>query len=119
SLIGLGEATSKLGEYRESWRYFNEALKATMKIFGIPRALDALTGIGELLIHEKKPEQAVNLLALVVRHHATEHDTKKRAQVLLAQLETRLSPDAIRDALRRTKASQLEEVVQALMADHR
>ncbi|MHB8627190.1 MAG: helix-turn-helix transcriptional regulator [Aggregatilineales bacterium] len=115
SLVGLGEATRGLGDYAEARQYFSAALNLAMQIRGTPSALDALTGIADLLMHQQNWEPALQLLAFVLRHRATSHDTKRRAQSLFAQLQAQLPSKVVAAAIERGKSDQLDAVVRALL----
>ncbi len=115
SLIGLGEATRGLGAYHESRQYFSHALRIALQINGIPSLLNALTGIAALLQQTGDQEQALQLLALVLHHHAADYETKMRAKPLLTQLAVQLSSDVAADAIEQGKISQLDVLVQMLL----
>ena len=82
--FGLGCAACALGQYAAARRYFHEALQGAISAQFIPLALSFLVGIGDLCIKTGEQERAVELLELAVRHPGSVHDTKQRAQELLA-----------------------------------
>jgi hypothetical protein len=61
------------------------------------------------------PEQAIELLALVLHHPASEQETKDRAKHLLAELESGLPPESISAAQARAKARSLDAVAEEIL----
>ena len=84
ALYGLGCAACALGEYPAARRYFHEALQGVLSAQMIPLALSVLIGIGDLFLKTGEQERAVELLAVALDHAASDHETKQRAQQLLA-----------------------------------
>src|SRR5262245_40287441 len=89
----------------------NSPSKPTM-----PLALDALTGTAYLLAQAGKPEQALELLALVQYHPASTQETKDRAVKLHDELIAGLPPEAVDAAKTRGKERSLEVVVAEILA---
>jgi len=110
-LVALGQTFFALGEIRQSSERFCEALELAGRTGMMPYALSALVGMAQLLAHEAEPERAVELLALAHHHPATFQMTRDRAQCLLAQLESVLSPAAIGEATVRGQGRDLDDVM--------
>ncbi len=85
SLNYLGRLNLALGKHQEARPQFHEALQIAADIEAKAISLDVLIGLAELLVKEEKFEQAVDLLALTLHHPSSEHETKDRAQHLLAE----------------------------------
>jgi ATP/maltotriose-dependent transcriptional regulator MalT len=85
ALYGLGDAACALGEYPAARRHFHETLQRVISAQMIPLALSVLTSIGDLLLKTGEQERAVELLAVALDHAASDHETKQRAQQLLAR----------------------------------
>jgi ATP/maltotriose-dependent transcriptional regulator MalT len=115
SLIGLGEAVRGLGDTMGSRSYFGEALSLALRVNEIPRALDALNALGELLLQERDQEGALEVFEFVEQHHATPYETRNRARQFISELETRLSLQVIGSAIERAKTRQIEQVAQAVL----
>jgi tetratricopeptide (TPR) repeat protein len=116
-LIGLGHATLALGEIRQSRGRFREALDLGVRTGIISQTLSALAGMAHLLAHEAEPERALELLALVLEHPATFQVTRDRAQRLLTQLESALSPEAVAAATARGQGRELEVTAAELLRE--
>ena len=56
-------------------------------------------------------EQSVELLALVQRHPASEQETRDRANRLLNELKSSLSPETVAVAQERGKARELDTIL--------
>ena len=80
-------------------------------------ALDALTAATQLLIQEGNEETALQVLALVQSHRVTTYATRNRAQQLLNELEPHMSLQTVTTAFVQAKTRQIEEVIQALLAN--
>ncbi|HDQ72952.1 MAG TPA: tetratricopeptide repeat protein [Chloroflexi bacterium] len=104
----LGFASLALGDYREARDAFQRAIDMAQDVKAIPVLVDTLVGVADLLAAEGEAEQAVELLAFLLRHPATTARYKKRAQRLHTALSSRLSPQAFRPAEARGEARTLE-----------
>ncbi len=70
-----------------------------------------LAYLADLWIEQGKPEQAAELLGLVVHHPASIKHTKEVAEQLLKGLQARLPPKVLTSALERGKTMRLDEAV--------
>jgi tetratricopeptide (TPR) repeat protein len=115
ALIGLGYVTCALGEYEASGRHFRTALQMAMEIGALAVVLDSLVGLATLLAASDPGEaaagQAVELLAFALAHPSSTQEIRDRAELLLAELEGRLSPSVAAAAKERGRARDLEEIV--------
>jgi tetratricopeptide (TPR) repeat protein len=112
SLNNLGFAFCGVEEYQEARKCFHEALKRAIDEQVAPAILYALVGMAALLTNEGKKKQALELITHVLHHPATSHfETKNRAEQLLAELESQLSPQEFAAAQERGKARELEYYV--------
>jgi hypothetical protein len=91
-------------------------LETAVTIRVAPVALLTLVGTARLLLAERELEQASELLALVFHHPATWQWAKDRAAPLVAELEAKLSPDALAAAQERGRTRDLETTVAELLA---
>lgn len=86
SLEGMGNSARAMGHYEDSRRYLGEALQIS-RHHTISLTLSIFVGIGELFLQTGQSERGINLLGLTLRHPASEHDTKERAQRLLTRYQ--------------------------------
>jgi ATP/maltotriose-dependent transcriptional regulator MalT len=93
SLNGLGMAACAQGDYQVAQQQFHQALHIATEIQFFPVVLSILTGVAELMLQTGQPEQGKELLSLVLYHSASDHETKTRAQNLLAQYGVDASPE--------------------------
>ncbi len=91
ALNQYGEALSALGDYPEARRSFQAGLRLAMENQWLPIALASLFGIASLLAQEGKSLAAVEVLARVYDHPASEKETKERSTRLLAELKSQLT----------------------------
>jgi LuxR family maltose regulon positive regulatory protein len=80
----MGNSARALGHYGEARRYLREALQISSQLMASITPL-IFVGIGELFLQTGKQARGIELLALVLRHPASDQDTKDRAQRLLNQ----------------------------------
>jgi predicted ATPase/DNA-binding SARP family transcriptional activator/TolA-binding protein len=113
----LGDVSFALGEYEAAKAYYGQVLQLALDTQAAPRALDALAGLSALLAREGQAERAVELLALVLGHAASEKPTREKAQQQMAAIAPRLSATAVASAQERGKARELVAAVQALLAE--
>jgi predicted ATPase/class 3 adenylate cyclase len=115
ALLGLGHAALGLGEGQEARECFCQALAGAMKVQSAYRALGAVMGMASVLTEEGDHQRAVELVALVLQHPATHQRDRDRAQDLLTQLESELSPDVLATAMAQGRARELEEVAAEIL----
>jgi hypothetical protein len=90
---GLGMIAYAEADYRAAAQFFHDALGLARGIQLVPLMLAILTSASELLMQAGRLDRARELLMLVLRHPATEHEMGARAQQLLVQHEHELAPD--------------------------
>lgn len=113
----LGDVSFALGEYGAAKEYYCQVLKLALDTYAAPRALDALAGLSALLAREGEGERAVELLALVLDHPASEKPTREKAQRQMAALAPQLSATVVASAQERGKARELAAVIEALLTE--
>jgi tetratricopeptide (TPR) repeat protein len=113
SLVYLGEATTAAGDPFEARRIFLQALQMALEVQAIPLALDALVGLAYLATQAGQAEQAVELSICVLCHPASTHEAKDRAEQLIAEQETQLTPEQIEAA----KAQPLPKIVEQVLGN--
>ncbi len=121
ALQSLGRAACGLGKCGEARDYLNEALLIGVDIQARPTILDILSDLVTVLLASEGSdvgrEQAVELLAHCLNHPATWHDTKTKAEAMLAELQTQLPPEVVARAQERGTAKDLEDVVAEVLAE--
>jgi DNA-binding SARP family transcriptional activator/predicted ATPase/Tfp pilus assembly protein PilF len=117
TLNSLGTVTRAMGHFRESWRYFQNALEAAMEIREPPLALDILGSIAELAAQAGDIGQAVELVAFVLHHPASEQQTRAQMDPLRAALRARLSEQAVAIAEARCRALDLDGVATKILQE--
>jgi tetratricopeptide (TPR) repeat protein len=109
-LNNLGFALYATGEHQEADGCFHEALEMALDAQGLPEALEALVGIATLLAHRGEKERAVELVSHALHHPANYVQNQDRAEYLLSELESQLSPQAFAAAQERGKRGNLDEL---------
>jgi predicted ATPase/DNA-binding NarL/FixJ family response regulator len=117
TLTGLGATAYIQGQYQAARAHFQRALQVSSAIRFIPLTLSILIQVGELLWQIGQPERCIELLILVQHHLASDHETKIRAQQLLARYEADLPPDVFATATQPVAANDLETVIAAVQTD--
>jgi tetratricopeptide (TPR) repeat protein len=113
SLGSLEMDAGRLGRARE---HLCRGLETAIEIGSPPVALAILADWIELLAHEGAHEQALELLALVLQHPATEQQTQDQARALAGGIESQLTAEAAAAARQRGRAQTLEGAAGALLA---
>jgi predicted ATPase/DNA-binding SARP family transcriptional activator len=116
----LGEIATGQGNFAQARDYFRISLTPYLNtdllyLNWLPSV--ALAGLVALLIREDRPAPAAELLYHVLRHPAALHETKERAQRLLADLATTLPPQVMAAAQTQAETQDLSATVAALLAD--
>ena len=94
----------------------NIETKAAAMRTGTPfTALDALLGLAHLASAEGDREAAAGIAGLVLQHPATVEVDRGRAQLLLSELAADLPPEALRAAVARGQAKELEEAAAEML----
>ena len=116
SLCRIGFAALGLGRRREAGTCFHKALELAARMQHIPLILYSLAGMASLLAEEGEEARAVELLTFVEQHPQTPPTYLDIAGRWFSDMETRLPPDARSAARERGKASELEVIVEAVLA---
>jgi hypothetical protein len=123
TLNQLGQSCCALAEYEASWQYLIESLQIAYQSSLVPIVLETLINLADLLAQAQSSQwglndpqiEAVEILALVINHPASEQATKDRAIRLLAEREQALPADAIATAIRRSRSRTLEATVTEIL----
>ncbi len=91
----LGIMACGEGRHAESHSWFSAALRRALAHQARPLMLDTLVGLAGLLAEEGRGEEARRLLALVIRHPASEQPARDRAQGVLEGLRRGSIPPSI------------------------
>jgi len=117
----LGKVTISIGKNEEAEKYLRQSLTISHEIGFVRDIINLLYEFARLWAAQGKPEQAANLLGLVIDHPASgqtrwlEGRIKDNAKVLLNQIEEDLSKDAVTAALKEGREMDLDEVVGDLL----
>jgi tetratricopeptide (TPR) repeat protein len=114
-LAPLGRVAAAQGHLEEARNLYLEAMMIAMEIGSAPSALNALVGMADVLRHAGETELAIELLALVIHHPASERDTQIRAEQCLAESASELSPEKARTARVIGTSRSLEQTVVAIL----
>lgn len=123
TMCHLGHVVCAMGGDKndEARQHLQQSLEIAMTIGARPVALNALVGWAMWLSagesENAAPERAIELLALVLHHPASEQETKDRATRLLAELESSLPPESIVAAQERARVRSLDAVAEEILND--
>jgi len=115
-LRGAGVAALGLGDQQEAQDYFSDALNRARQLGSNPIALTVLTGVVQYLTAIGEPLRAAHLNALVLHHPAAWPDAKTLTSERLEKLRSDLTPDEYEAAVEHGKTLDLDETVNALLA---
>ncbi|RIK35383.1 MAG: hypothetical protein DCC55_30465 [Chloroflexi bacterium] len=116
----LGEVAAGRGDYAQAKAYFHMSITPYLQSDALHSnwlPFVGLAGLAALLIKESQPAPAAELLYHVLYHPAAMHETKERAQRLLADLATTLPPQVMAAAQVRAETQDLSATVAALLAE--
>ncbi len=112
---GLGEVAIASGDVELAWKHFREGLQALKREGVVSVAPDILISIAKLRAQANDDEGAVDLLAFVWQHPASTYQARESAGRLLAEYDSRLSPEAAADAKARSRDWDLSEVIDGVL----
>lgn len=115
-LSSLGNLEIACSHYDRGRRHLRQGLETAIEIGSPPVALAILADWIDLLAHEGTHEQALELLALVLDHPATEKQTQDQVSAIQDEIEAQLSADAAAAARERGRVQTLEGAAAALLA---
>jgi tetratricopeptide (TPR) repeat protein len=96
--IGLGRVARWRNEPQKARPYFSQALSDASALQTMPKALDALVHLADLLLLEGQADQALEIVVLAERQSACTKQTQENAAQLLAELITKLPPEVVAEA---------------------
>ena len=114
SLGGLGVASCGEGDHELARQYFQQALKISTEMQFVPLILSIITELAELQAQTGQVERAVELLALVSHHPASDREIKDKAERCLTDYQAELSPKLLAAAAERGRNSDLDTAVEAV-----
>jgi ATP/maltotriose-dependent transcriptional regulator MalT len=92
SLGGLAQVAVTVGDYRVARQQFQQALEIALKIQYISLILSLLIGVGRLLLQMSQTRPGLELLAQVLAHPASDHQTTAGVQHLLTAYNVEALP---------------------------
>jgi len=111
SLSALGSVAREMGDRKEARRHLQEALRVAVEVDLLPVAMEALTGLAALLADAGEGEKALEVLAFVTGHPATEKRTAEQARALAEEVAATLPSAAVAAAQERGRHRSLPEVM--------
>lgn len=103
ALLGLGNAHRGLDELDEAWQVLHAALELTVAIDSVPLTLTTLIGLAEVLWAQSQQARSIELLTVVEQHPLATHESRQRAEQLLAAYSRSLPPDTLDRATEPTR----------------
>ena len=111
----LGCVARDQGDYHGALAYYRQALELCIETKNTSKALDVLADIASLLAQRKDKKRAVEILALIAHHPASQKKTRCDAENVLAQLGAELPPELVSTARKRGQERKLEDVLQEII----
>ena len=110
NLGNLAHANLKLGHTATARVHVREMLRLARQLGAVPRVLDALLNLAEILIAEGQTERGLELIGLIRGHPAAEFQMQQEVDRIIGTLQP--EPAAIEAALAYGATLDLEAVVQ-------
>ena len=109
-----GKLALAAGNHAEAQESFKEAGRVAFATQAIPILLDALLGLAVLDTEKGHVERALESVLHVLTNPSSTQGTKKRAQQLQSELETKLTPQQIQAVKLRAQSITLDAIAQEL-----
>lgn len=104
------------GNLEEAKNLYHDAMMIVMEVGSAPPSLNALVGTADLLRNEGEIEFALELLAFVIHHAASERDAEVRVeQLLLAESTSELPAEKARADREIGTSASLEETMATIL----
>jgi len=117
ALYFLGEAFCAAGDLVLAEQCLIESLKTAIEINSLTLTLRHLVGVAYLWAEMGRPEEAIELLAMILHHPVSWQETKNWANRLWAVLSQSLPSDSMLAAAERGKQMQLRHFLQKISID--
>jgi tetratricopeptide (TPR) repeat protein len=114
-LSDMGHSNFALGNDTEAEHNWRESLRIATETHGIPVALEAITGFAHLIAKRGDAHYAIELLTMVLNHHASFKNTKDRAEQLRLDLIAHLTKSQVEEVQARAEAKSFETMVEEIM----
>ncbi|MBC7870592.1 MAG: tetratricopeptide repeat protein, partial [Chitinophagaceae bacterium] len=117
--LGLGEVTFHTGKYAEARDYFRKALYLANYGKAVGMMLFSLIGFASVMVAEGNPIRSLEIAGLVQRYPRTAINfmTDMKLKYLLDEVCPKLADDVVLAALERGRELDLDETVNALLAE--
>jgi len=116
---GPGWAALGLGELAEARHYFQSGLQAMLQSGAKLVGLDALVGMANLKLRNNQFSRALELLALVRHHRASNWEVQEKVRKLWEELVAELRPELVAEAEAQGRELDLWETANLLLAEEK
>jgi predicted ATPase/DNA-binding SARP family transcriptional activator len=107
----------KVGLVEESWNYCLRSLNTAMTLDSISLILHSLHGFANFYAVTDELDRALRLCYLLIDHPNVESDTRNRAIVTRAVIETKVAPELIQSARLWGETVSLQDVLDQVLAE--
>jgi predicted ATPase/class 3 adenylate cyclase/Tfp pilus assembly protein PilF len=114
ALNGLGQAAQCLEKIKEAKRYYHEALDIAVQIQYLPLANNILTNISLMFLESGEHRRGAEIISSILNHPATDQPTKERLWQILADYETEIPVEILKDAKKRDPEKNFAALVNSL-----
>lgn len=114
-LVEMGRSVFALDDSVEAERVWRAALRAVSESQGLFVALDALVGLASLEAKRGDLEQALEWLLRVLNHPVSVQATRRRAEILRAEVESHLTPQQIQAVQARVRKQSFDQAVSQVL----
>jgi eukaryotic-like serine/threonine-protein kinase len=114
TLSNLGYSAFKQGKHQEAIDYFRESLQTALEVGSLPRALEAVAGVGCLFIDQISREQGARILGFALRHPSVDSSAKVKAKPSLEYLKHNFSEQDIELLMQQGQQLDFDAILSAL-----
>jgi tetratricopeptide (TPR) repeat protein len=118
NMLNLGRLSFVEHDIAAARQHFWQALQIASEIKAGKIIVEIIMGIAELLLHDGKLTEAVELLALLAEHPTTHQQDKEDAADMIADLQSEMPETIFADALERGRSTTLDSVVNHLLRNN-
>lgn len=115
ALKDLGETAWLSGETAGASRHFQEAIEIALDTDMLPVALAALISLAQVHLVEEHHQRALEAALVVLNHPASLQADKHRAQQMLAELASLLSPSSVDTIQAQVQMRTFEQVISDIL----
>jgi tetratricopeptide (TPR) repeat protein len=115
AMTSMGNLDLKHGDLTGAWSHYREALRLAHSIQAVPTMLTVLASIARLIHTQGDSVRAGEIVGLILLQPTLNSEAKETCDLARSELETKLTPDELANALSQGVFLELNEIVSTLL----